>query len=45
LKIFLQSVNSQNNTRLKGMTQEQYDESEQLRLAFEETLKAAMECI
>jgi hypothetical protein len=33
----------ESNTRLKGMTQEQYDESERLRLAFEETLKTAFE--
>jgi DNA-binding transcriptional MerR regulator len=31
------------NARLKGLTQEQYDESERLRLAMEEALKAAFE--
>ncbi|MCL2163821.1 MAG: MerR family transcriptional regulator [Oscillospiraceae bacterium] len=31
----------ESNARLKGMSQEQYDKSEQLRLALEETLKAA----
>jgi len=31
------------NAKLKGMTQEQYNKSEQLRLAFEETLKAAFD--
>ncbi|MDR1663931.1 MAG: TipAS antibiotic-recognition domain-containing protein [Clostridiales bacterium] len=33
----------ESNKRLKGMTQEQYDESERLRLAFEEALKFAFE--
>ena len=31
------------NARLKGLTQEQYNEAEQLRHAYEETLKAAFE--
>jgi len=31
------------NARLKGLTQEQYDESERLRLAYEDKLKAALE--
>jgi DNA-binding transcriptional MerR regulator len=33
----------ESNTHLNGMTREQYDESENLRVAFEETLKAAFE--
>jgi len=31
----------ESNVHLKGLTQEQYDEGERLRLVFEETLKAA----
>ena len=31
----------ESNSKLMGLTQEQYDEGERLRLAFEETLKAA----
>ena len=31
----------ESNAHLKGLTQEQYDESERLRLALEETLKSA----
>jgi len=31
----------ESSARLKGMTQQQYDEGERLRLLFEETLKAA----
>lgn len=33
----------ESNTKLKGLTQEQYTEGERLRLAFEETLKAAFD--
>ena len=33
----------ESNARLKGMSQEQYDESERLRLELDETLKAAFE--
>jgi len=33
----------ESNARLKGLTQEQYDEGERLRLALEETLKAAFD--
>ena len=33
----------ESNARLKGLTQEQYDESERLRLEMEETLKAAFD--
>lgn len=33
----------ESNAKLKGLTREQYDESERLRLAFEETLKAAFD--
>jgi hypothetical protein len=35
------SVIDASNEKLKGLTNEQYSESEQLRLAYEETLKAA----
>ena len=32
---------NESNSHIKGLTQEQYDESERLRLAFEVTLKSA----
>jgi len=35
------SVIDASNAKLKGLTQEQYDEGERLRLAYEETLKSA----
>jgi hypothetical protein len=37
------SVVDESNAKLKGLTQEQYDESERLRLAYEDALKAAFE--
>ena len=36
-------IMDESNARLKSLTKEQYDGSERLRLAFEETLKAAFE--
>ena len=37
------SIIDESNTKLKGLSQEQYDESERLRLAYEDALKAAFD--
>lgn len=38
-----EEIVEESNAKLRGMTREQYEESERLRLAFERTLKAAFE--